>query len=62
MTIQICLDDGLVPIALWEQYNGAIPTKGSCISVNDKHGVCSTSYRIVEVIYHQHYVELRVSE
>lgn len=62
MTIQICLDDGLVPIALWERYTGAIPTKGSCVSVKDKDGVCSTNYRVEEVIYHQHYVELRVSE
>lgn len=62
MTIQICLVDGLVPIALWERYTGPIPAKGSCVSVKDEDGVCSTSYRVEEVIYHQHYVELQVSE
>lgn len=60
MNVQICSTDRLVPIAMWERYTGPIPTKGSCVSVKDEHDVCSTNYRVVEVIYHQHYVELQV--
>lgn len=60
MNVQICVTDRLLPIAMWERYTGPIPTKGSCVSVKDKDAVCSTNYRVVEVIYHQYYVELHV--